>query len=189
MRGWPIRGLYAAALLGAVLVAAGCGPDPSDTDLGSVVLPTPTGQPAEESGGACQLLDFDEIQAQIGVTFGVAASGNQGNTYTCVLQQTQANLPDLSLALTPSTVDLTTFKKKVSPKGSSSVNELGKVAYSVAVPAGNGAGPGLEVGWLSGNQRLIVLRYQSPNGTAAGDLNALLPKLITLAKQIDLTTA
>jgi hypothetical protein len=189
VRRWLTGAMCAVTLLGLGLTGAGCGRGGSGTDLGKFVMPSPSREPAEEAGGACQLLDYDVIQSQMGLTFDIAASGNVDATYTCVLQQTQGDLPDLSLAVTATTADTATFKTTVAPKGSSTVNDLGKAAYSAAVAAGSGAGPGYEVGWLSANQRLIILRYRSANGTASGDVSPLLPKLIALAQKIDITTA
>jgi len=68
------------------------------------------------------------------------------------------------------------------------IEDLGKVGYRLPVAAGGGAGPGLEIGWLSANQRLMVLRYRSADGAAGADLDALVPKLVDLAKKIDMTT-
>ncbi|GIH13759.1 hypothetical protein [Rugosimonospora africana] len=187
MRRWLTGAVCAVTLLGAGLTGAGCGGD--DAPVGTFIPPVASREPAESAGGACQLFDYDVIKAQLGIDFDIAASGNVDATYTCVLQQTESGVPDLSLAVTATEADNETFKKTVTPKGSASVSGLGKIAYSSSVAAGSGAGPGLEVGWLSGNQRLIVLRYRSANGTAGGDVNALLPKLVALAKQIDLSTA
>jgi hypothetical protein len=131
------------------------------------------------------LLDYDLIDATIGTSFDVAASSDAGGAFTCVLQQVAADLPDMSLAVTPTLADASVFKATVVPKSAIGVSGLGKAGYTVSVPAGGGAGPGAEVGWLSGNQRLLVLRYHSAPGTAAAEMNALLPKLLTLAKKID----
>jgi hypothetical protein len=168
------------------MAVAGCGDD-HPRAAPKAVLPSMDRQPAATAGGACQLLDYDDIQTQLGVRFDIAASGNVDATYTCVLQPAATELPDLSLAVTATQVDTTTFKSSVAPKGGASVSELGKIAYSQSVPAADGAGPALEVGWLSANQRLIVLRYTAADGTAGDDVQALLPKVVDLAKLVDLT--
>jgi hypothetical protein len=172
-----------------LLTVAGCSGASASAD-GGAASPSPTASrwPAALAGGACQLLDYDVIATAIGVQFDVAAAGTTSATFTCVLQQTAASLPDLSLAVTSTQADATIFKTTVVPKGAPPVANLGKVGYSAAIPAAAAAGPGLEIGWLSGNQRLIVLRYHSSSGTAPGDVNALLPKLVDLAKKIDQTS-
>jgi hypothetical protein len=82
------------------------------------------------------------------------------------------------------------FSTTVVPKGSAPVTDLGKAGYSrTLTAAATGAGPGAEVGWLSGNQRLMILRYRLPPGTAPADATALVPKLVTLARQIDQASA
>jgi len=144
-----------------------------------------TRPPAEYAGGACQLMDFDVVSAVLGVRFEVAGAGNVDDTYTCVLQRVDVRLPDLSLAVTPTVADTGIFHDKVIPKGATVLSDLGKLGYSRPVPASGDAGPGVEVGWLSGNQRLMVLRYRGPAGTAPGDVTALGPKLVDLAKKVD----
>jgi hypothetical protein len=171
-----------------LLGAAACGRPAAGADRKPEPTPSPTRWPAATAGGACQLLDFDQIAATVGTTFEVAAASQTGATYTCVLEQTRANLPDLSLSVTSTQADVGIFKSTVMPSGAASVADLGKSGYSATVPAAAGAGPGVEVGWLSGNQRLITLRLRTTPGTPAADTTALLPKLVTLAKQIDMTT-
>jgi hypothetical protein len=144
--------------------------------------------PAALAGGACQLLDYDIVEAELGVRFALAASATNAATFTCVLQPAAAGEPDLSLAVTATLADESVFRTSVVPKGATVLSDLGKIGYQVAVPAVAGVGPGLEVGWLSANQRLMVVRYHSADGTAAAGVNALLPKLVELARKIDLTT-
>jgi hypothetical protein len=185
---WLAGALSAVALLALLAAGAGCGPARNRDDRLGATRPSPVRQPAAVAGGACQLLDYDVIEAQLGVRFDISASSTSDATYTCVVQPASAELPDLSLAVTASEADATIFKSTVAPKGGTPVSDLGKVAYSAGIPAGDGAGPGLEVGWLSGNQRLITLRYRGADGTAGGDVDALQPKLVALAKKIDLTS-
>jgi hypothetical protein len=106
-----------------------------------------------------------------------------------VLQRVGADLPDLSLAVSTTLADPGVFKASVAPKGAPVLTDLGKVGYSTGIPAADGAGPGSEVGWLSGNQRLMILRFRSPPGTAPDELTALTPKLIALAKKVDQASA
>jgi hypothetical protein len=174
-------------VVGLVLLVpvTGCARSSGANSAASPPAPSPTRLPAGYAGGACQLLDYDVVDATIGTSFDVAASSDASGAFTCVLQQVAADLPDLSLAVTPTLVDAPVFKTSVIPKKATSVSDLGKAAYSLPVAAGGGAGPGAEVGWLSGNQRLLVLRYRGAPGTAAADVSALLPKLVALAKKID----
>lgn len=190
------RLLAAAMLVAGAVAVSGCGPaslgrGAAPAASGSAdqrPAPSPTRWPASIAGGACQLLDFDVIASTLGTSFDVAASSQTGATYTCVLERTAQNLPDLALSVTATQADVNIFKSKVKPKGAATVADLGKSGYSSAVPAGSGAGPGAEVGWLSGNQRIMVLRLRTPADTAASDAAALMPKLVALAKRIDMTT-
>jgi hypothetical protein len=141
--------------------------------------------PAGYAGGACQLLDYDVIEAAVGTRFDVGASSQSENTFTCVLQPLGAGYPDLTLSITATDLEPAAFKATVAPKGSVSVPKLGRVAYSAVVPAGAGAGPAVVVGWLSANARLLTLRYRFPADTAAGVPATFTPKLIGLAKQVD----
>jgi hypothetical protein len=196
----PGRLLSAAVLVAGLVGLAGCGgaaagADPQESAVKrpesggkAQAGPSPTRWPAATAGGACQLLDFDVIAAIIGTSFDVAAASQTGATYTCVLEQTQQNLPDLALSVTSTQADVGIFKKKVVPAGAAVVADLGKSGYRAPVPAGSGAGPGVEVGWLSGHQRIITLRLRTRPGTAPADVAALTPKLVLLAKQIDMTT-
>jgi hypothetical protein len=174
-------------LLIAALLVGGCtqksnaaGAKPKIT-----ALPTQSRLPAGFQGGACQLLDYDVVAAAIGVQFEIAAASDTNTAHTCVLQLVVAGMPDFSLSVSTTMADATIYKSTMMPKDATAVNNLGKIGYSEQVPAAAGAGPGLEIGWLSANQRLMVVRYRSKDGTSAGDVNALLPKLVTLAQKID----
>jgi hypothetical protein len=185
---------YALGVL--VLLLAGCG-DEAGTPAAagpapSAATPTPTGLkptrwPAAQAGGACQLLDYAVVEGIIGVAFDVAAGGRQDATYTCVLQRTGVTVPDLSLAVSPTTASPTIFKNTVAPKGSAAVTGLGKAAYRAGLPAApkQNRGAGVEIGWLSGNNRIIILRYTMPTDAppeATAQANA---KLVELAAVVD----
>jgi hypothetical protein len=178
-------GCVVAVTLG--LAGAGCAASAAGSPRTAAAspAPSPSRQPAEGAGGACQLVNYEQVSAALGVTFEVAAASSNGDTYTCVLQRVDHDLPDLSLAVSPTLADPTVFKATVVPKGAATFTDLGKIGYSMALPAADGAGPGVEVGWLSGNQRLMSLRYRSPAGTAPDTAAALTPKLVALAKKID----
>lgn len=172
-----------AALVAVGAGTAGCGRATANPHGAN--LPEPTKWPAGIAGGACQLLDYDVVTRIVGTTFDVSAAADQGDTNTCVLQQEGASFPDLTLAVSPTNADVAVFKSTVLPKNATPVSALGRTAYSRTVPASGGAGPGVEVGWLSGNGRLILLRYRCAPGTAAADLAALTPKIVDLGKDID----
>jgi hypothetical protein len=178
-----------------LLSATGCGasaagaPAPGHTATGHTATVTASPVPAEAAGGACYLLDFDLVAAQLGVRFEVSAASNVGDTYTCVLRQVPAPRPDLALSVSPTLADPKVFADTVVPKSATVLPDLGKTGYSRTLPATGDSGPAAEVGWLSGNQRLMILRYRSAAGTADAQLAALLPRLVTLARKVDQASA
>jgi hypothetical protein len=155
---------------------------------GDSSLSPSTPPPAALAGGACLLLNFDEISKALGVTFNVAAAATSGDTYTCDIQSTTASYPDLSLAITATDLLPLDFTAQVAPSGSKPVTKLGKIGYVLQVKATTSVGPAVEVGWLSGNERLIVMRYTFPTNATASDATALASKMITLAHTVDATT-
>jgi hypothetical protein len=149
-------------------------------------VPSPTRWPAATEGGACYLLAYDVIEQLVGVSFDVAASSQAGDTFTCVLQQNKgASYPDLTLSVTPTAADPAVFTATVRPKSATPVAGLGLIGYQFVRPAAADAGPAVEVGWLSGNERLLVLRYRGPAAAGAADTAALVPKMVALAKKVD----
>jgi hypothetical protein len=174
------------ALVAVVLVAtlAGCGSPPRPAPV-----PTREPQPAGAAGGSCQLLDYEEITQDIGLSFDIAAASQVGQTYTCVVEREGAPLPDLTLSITlVQNLDIPTFKSKLVPSGATMLGDLGKVGYTRNIPAATGAGPAVEISWLAGNQRLITLRCRLA-GDAPAEVSGALPgKLLTLAHRIDLTS-
>jgi hypothetical protein len=166
-----------------LLGAAGC----SDTDarFAAAGTPAPTRSPASAAGGACYLMEYEVIEQTVGTAFDVAAAGANGDTFTCVLQTNSGSSPDLTLAVTVVNADPAEVMPAVRPPASAAVTALGRAGYSAVVPAGAGAGPGVEVGWIAGNGRLLVLRYRQAPDAASGDVAALTPKLVALAKRID----
>jgi hypothetical protein len=173
-----------AVLLGVLLAGSACGrhaaADPGD----DVVRPWP----AAVAGGACQLLEFDSIARQIGTRFDTAGAGQRGETYTCALTIAGTAYPDLTLAVTASDADEVVFTATVVPSNSAPVKNLGRVAYQLRVPAAGKAGPAVEIGWLSGNQRIMVLRYTLPPNTPAATVDALAAKFSELARIVDLAS-
>lgn len=174
-----------ALALGALTGCSGSGKPHS----GAAEVPTREPQPPAVAGGSCQLLDYDEIAKDLGLTFDVAAASQVEQTYTCVLEREGAPLPDLTFSIAlVSKLDIPTFKSKIIPSGAAVIGDLGKIGYSRTVPAGNGAGPTIEIGWLAGNQRLIILKCRLAADAPAGDAPAMVPKLLVLARRIDLTS-
>jgi hypothetical protein len=182
--------LMPAVLVGLTLVTvAGCANADAHPQATAVSVPSPTRLPAGTAGGACYLLDYDVIEQIVGTSFDVAAASEANDTFTCVLQQAkEASYPDLTLAVSATDADATTFKSTVQPKGAAPVTELGKIGYSVSLPPAADAGPTVEVGWLSGNSRILILRYRFPATAAPDDVNALTPKLVALARKVDQTS-
>src|SRR2546421_12002065 len=174
-----------------VLALAGCaGPaSGSPRTPASAPAPAPSREPAEAAGGACQLMSFDQVAAALAVDFGAAGAGNTGDTYTCVLRKVESALPDLSLTVSPTVADPAVFKASVTPKGSTPLGALGKIGYSRTVPAAAGGGPGAAGRLLASNQRLMILRYRTAPDTPPGDVTALVPKLVDLAKKVDQASA
>jgi hypothetical protein len=177
-----------ARWLGAVLLAlvAGCGSEAVAT-IPPAPAPAVATFPAAAAGGACQLLDYGVIEEVLGVRFDVAAASRHKGTQTCVVQAEGAARPDLLASVTGTTADAAVFADEVAPEGATTVKGLGKAAYRVVRAAGRGSGPGVEVGWLTGDKekQLIMLRYTLAAGQPAAKAEALAPKLITLAKKLD----
>jgi hypothetical protein len=179
-----VAGTALLAVAAAIIMLSGCAAggtfagDPAATA-------TPTQPLAELAGGACRLLDFEEVTAAVGIAFDAAAAGQDGDTYTCVLEHSGKPLPDLSLTVTPTDATIPIFRGSAVPKGSTLVGDLGKMGYSLPIAAHGVTGPGVEVGWLSGNGRLIILRVRLGSGASASGLAG---KVVGLAKSIDAAT-
>ncbi len=149
----------------------------------------PSGPPAAAAaGGACLLLDFNVINAALGSTFSVAAAATSSATYTCDVQTMDAGYPDLTLTVTATDLLPLDFTATVAPAGSTSVPKLGKIGYALEIAATTKLGPAIEIGWLSGNDRLILMRYTFPKSATAAAATALKSKMITLAQAVDGTT-
>lgn len=163
-----------------VLSLAGC-----DDPKARAVTPKPPPAPVAEAGGACQLLDYDMIKKAVGVDLGVAAAGKQGETYTCAVQPAGESYPDLVLAVTATTADEKVFTGTVQPVNAVAVPGVGRAAFAVQIVSTGDAGPGVEIGWLAGNGRLLVLRYRLALAATPDQVDALPPKMIELARAID----
>lgn len=192
---WRVRALPAGArvlalagtrvlvLAGAAVLAlaGGCG----SGDDGPRMRAVPPRPPAAAAGGACELLDYAVVEQVLGTRFEVSAAGRQNATYTCVLQPSKASLPDLTLAVTPTAADAAIFRSTVTPRGGTAVTGLGKAAYRLPVAAAAKRGPGVEIGWLSSNNRLMMVTYTTPAGTAPAAAAEAGAKLLQLAQKID----
>ncbi len=187
-----VRRFAMLLLAGAVAVAlGGCNlPASSSTSSGAKKKPkTPASaepKPASLAGGACLLLDYDTINTTLGTHFDVAASADKSDSFTCVVQGASAGLPDLTLSITATDLTPSDFTTDVKPAKSSAVAGLGKIGYEIEHPPGDGNGSTIEVGWLSGNDRLIVMTYAYAAGQTVDD--KMVTAMIELAKKIDGTT-
>jgi len=145
--------------------------------------------PAAAAGGACQLLDYETVAEQTGTRFDTAGAATKDETFTCALTQAGRDYPDLTLAVTATIADQVIFTATVTPSGATAVKGLGTIAYRVGIAASTKtpvkSGPGVEIGWLSANGRLMIMRYTSATGTTAGQIDDLTPKLVALADLID----
>jgi hypothetical protein len=164
------------ALIAGLILMAGCG----DGDASGAT----SGWPASAAGPACQLLEYEVVAAHLGIRFDTAGGGRKDKTITCALTQAGQEYPDLTLAVTTTGADEVIFKAVVAPSGSTAVKGLGRVAYRLEIAPKQKRGPGLELGWLSASGQLMVIRYTSAPAPAI-EIDALAPKLLTLAKQVD----
>lgn len=174
-----------------LLVLGGCGAHPA-AGRGDVPAPPPTQLkptrwPAALAGGACQLLDYQVVEETLGLTFDVAAGGRHEATHTCVLQKTGTTVPDLSLSVSPTTATPVVFRSAVAPKGAATVTGLGKAAYRAGVaPVPKSArGAGVEIGWLSGKNRILVLRCTLAPDAPPGAVAQITAKLVELAVRVE----
>lgn len=160
-----------AALLSGCSAADAEQPDPPTRDRSPAI-----------AGGACQLLDYDQLERVLGITFTLAASSSLETSNSCVLRSEQDNLPELSLTVSPTTADVAVFKAAVQPSGATAVTGLGKIGFQAARNADASRAASVEVGWLAGNARLLMLKLSLPAGTNPTDLT---PKVVELAKEVD----
>jgi hypothetical protein len=167
-----LPGLFA----GLILLLTGC-------DREAAADPGRTSQwPAGAAGAVCQLVEYDQVEARTGVRFDTAGGGEKDGTATCALTRQGHDHPYLTLAVTPTTADEVIFVATVQPSGATRVKGLGLVAYRLDVAASGKAGPAVEFGWLSAKGRLMFLRYAFEPDAAKADVDALVPKLLELAK-------
>lgn len=179
MRGTFIRRLVLAGVALLALPSAGCEDEASATS-------GPDAQwPASAAGIACQLLEYDLVEAKLGIRFDRAGGAKQDNTLTCALADKDQKFPYLTLALTPTTIDSVVFSASVKPQGAYSMPDLGVIAYRLTIPAADGAGPVLDLVWLSESGRLMDLRYGFAQSAPPDAVDELTPKLLALAQEVE----
>ncbi|WP_200209153.1 hypothetical protein [Micromonospora coerulea] len=172
-------------LAGAVVaLTAGCAAKAEPVAV-PPVEPVTVEVAAASSGGACRLLDFAVIAKHTGGRFDVAAASDRGDTHTCVVRAEQAILPELTLTVTETSIDKSTFTLDVLPDGAKKVTKLGQIAYRRTLPKTAKAGPAAEVGWLAADGRLASLTWTCPRASDKAAAEAAAGKLVTLAKTVD----
>ncbi|MFG2036945.1 hypothetical protein [Dactylosporangium sp. NPDC048998] len=177
-----MRRVLMAVIALSVALVAGC------DDAGASPGAKASTAPAAAAGGACQLLDFGMVNAKLGLDLSVAAGASQDNTFSCVLQASGASYPDLVLSVSSTTIGADVFSSMIQPKDATPVPGLGVVGYQMPTPAADKAGPGVEVGWLAGNKRIIELSLRFAPGTPDEKAEEAVPKVVELAKLIDLSS-
>lgn len=178
-----MRYVVPAALLVAAAVLAGC-----DEDVASSGR-IPRERSAATAGMACQLLEYDVVESELGVRFDTAGSARVGDTVTCALTRTEQAYPDLIVSISPTTADELIFRTAVAPDRSTAVKGLGLIAYRSSIAPSGDAGSGIEIGWLTRSGRIVIIRYTVAPDTSADDLETIYPSLLTLARRIDATLA
>lgn len=170
--------LCVALCVALLAVVAGCGEEDSG-DLAGYEWP------AAAAGPACQLIEYDTVAAHLGTRFDTAGGGRKDKTVSCALTQAGRDYPDLVLALTETSADEIIFRALVVPSGATALKGLGKIAYRLKIAATGKRGPGVEIGWLSDSERIMVVRYTFAPAPPEADVDALPGKLLALAKQIE----
>ena len=185
-----MRNRLTAATLGVLLAGSlltGCNNAAPQADPGPPVTARIDDSQAEIAGGACELLNFGVVHDFLDVEFNVSAAGEQKETITCVLQQGDAPWPDLSLAVSETSADPDVFASDVKPDGAETVKGLGKAAYKIVSDATGDHGPAAEIGWLSSNGRILMLRYTFAKDQQKAAATDLAPILVDMAKDLDAT--
>ncbi|WP_319462323.1 hypothetical protein [Micromonospora sp. RTP1Z1] len=168
----------------AVALTAGCAKEAQPVAV-PAAEPVTVEVAAASSGGACRLLDFTVIAKHTGGRFDVAAASERGDTHTCVVRAEQAVLPELTLTVTETSIDVSAFSADVLPDGSKKVPKLGQIAYRRTLPKTAKLGPAGEVGWLATEGRLATLRWTCPPGADKAAAEKVAGRLVILAKTVD----
>jgi hypothetical protein len=176
------RRVSTAVLIVVGTLLAGCGQE--------AVAGTNERPPAATAGRACQLIEYDVVATALGTQFDTAGGAQSGDTYTCVLGVQGKPYPDLTFAMSPTTVSPLIFSVTVPPSGATAVDQLGVSAYQVVLPPvsapdGTASGTGLEVCWLSSRNLMVVMRYTYQASATPDDMAKIAAGLVVLAKQVD----
>jgi hypothetical protein len=176
------RRVSTAVLVMLGLLLTGCGREAAADTNGR--------PPAATAGRACQLIEYDVVAAALGTQFDTAGGAQSGETYTCVLGLAGKPYPDLTFAMSPTTVSPLIFSVTVPPPGATAVDQLGVSAYQVIVAPvtaadGTASGQGLEVCWLSARNLMMVMRYTFPAEATPAETEKIAVGLVALAKQVD----
>ena len=167
------------------LMLAGCNAEPPAAALPPVQVVEP---PAASAGGACVLWDYAFIEDRTGVRFTVAAGGHVDDTSTCVVQTETGAAPSLVLTVVDRTsADAALFTADLMPEKATRVKGLGRAGYRLVRPAAEGAGPSIEVGWLSEAQQLQSLKFTFAEGAPADAVTDMTGRLVEMAKTMDTT--
>lgn len=166
-----------AGLLMAVALTAGCAPPVSERG------------PLTE-GRACQAVEFDAVEAALGVRFETATAARVQESSSCVLSVEGRSFPDLTVVISPSTADEVIFRASIWPAGATTLEGLGRTAYQLTLPPvagqdGAPSGPGLRIGWLSAAPQLMMLRYTWAAEATPDEIAALTPRIVALAMSIE----
>jgi hypothetical protein len=178
-----VRGRIVVAGLAALLMS-GCGADAEPVTVPPPV-PIAVDVAAASSGGACRLLDFTLIEQATKTRFDVAAASERDDTHTCVVRAGGATLPELTLSVSETAIDKTTFGADVVPDKAAKVTGLGQQAYKRTTSAASGRGPVAEVGWLATDGRLATLSWTGARGSERASAESLTGGLVALAKKVD----
>ncbi|GAB7050791.1 hypothetical protein [Catenuloplanes indicus] len=182
-----MRNRLMAVTLGLMLAVTGCNNGETPESSGPPVKARVDDAQAEIAGGACELLNFGVVHDFLDVEFNVSAAGEQKETITCVLQQGDAPWPDLSLAVSETSADPAIFASDVKPDGAEAVKGLGKAAYQIVSDSTKEHGPSAEIGWLSSNGRILMLRYTFAKDQQKAAATDIAPILVDMAKDLDAT--
>jgi hypothetical protein len=149
---------------------------------------------AGTQGRACQAVEYAAVETALGVRFDSAAGAQVDQTYSCVLHQAQQSFPELAVTMSVTPADEVIYRVTAWPSNATSVEELGRVAYQLSLPAGTAtgqdgvtSGPALQVGWLSAGPQMMTLRYTFAAGASDADVAALAARLLSLARSIEAT--
>jgi len=181
----PAKSLAVVAIIGML---GGCSMFKAAADPGATTGPLSFDWPASSAGAACGFLDYQAVAGELGTTFDTAGGAHVNDTYTCAVTEAGHDYPDLTLSLSATNADEVVFNVTVAPDGSTAVKGLGRAAYLLAMPAAGKKGPILEYGWLSAKPRLVMVRYTFAPGASAAEVDAMKPKLLTLAQRVEKTS-